>query len=269
MKLEFKHSVFTLKADPAGDGSTFVGNAACFLNCDHGREMLDPLCYAGQLDQFIANGVVRDEHCVTTGTIEDASTTPLSLVVKGNILPTVAGNDQKILVKGGAYKFLSIGQYVLERQWLETPDDLKRVWDRNSYQPTDDEMIGTGAMLPIMLVTKAQPREVSTTFRPMNEKASIISVKSAQRAGLTLDDHFASVLDSVSEFHSRLVSYLETKSSGDKPRPVPLTRKNQVTQVRDSLDKILLAIKSGNVSTHDDMNYLYQQSLALLNEAYT
>jgi hypothetical protein len=263
-KLEYKFASFEVKADSAGDGSEFEGRGACFLNVDHGGDMLAPTCYDGQLDQFITNGVVRAEHEVTTGKIVDAQITDNALVIKGKVLPTTAGNDQKILLKAGAVKSLSIGHYILARQYLETPDQIKTVWDQYSYTPGPDEAMQAASMLPIRLVTKAQPVEVSTTFMPMNDRAYILSVKSGPPGGQTLDHHFDSVLDSVSELRSRVESFLAVKQADGKT--LQPNRRAQVRAVRDSFDKILLAMESkSNVSATDDLIYQFEHARAILN----
>lgn len=266
--LQYKTSTFEIKSDASSDGSTFLGNAACFLNVDLGDDMLSPRCYDGNLAEFVANGVVRNEHNVTTGKITSASVSNQSLVVEGKISSTSAGNDQKLLLKDGVYKFLSIGHFVQGRLWLESQEDVQAIWDEYGYKPSVAEAAKSVSRLPIRYITKARPVEASTTFSPMNEKASIISVKADGNGqqSMTFDDHWQSVLDPVVDFVARVNSYLAIKGT-DKPKPIPPNRLSQVRQLHDQLGTIIKSIESKAVGKADRhaLEVEYIKTLSLLN----
>jgi hypothetical protein len=243
-RLEYKSAALEVKAAAEGDGSTFEGHGAFFSNIDGGGDMLAPDAYDGMLGPMRAQGVVRNEHAVTTGKVTESDTVPGSLRVKAKISDTTDGRNQKILLKDGVYKFLSVGHFVKKARWLEGEGAIEAAWKEQGYTPSETDKERASRGLPIRLVMKAEPREVSTTWLPMNERASILSVKaSGQPGGLTFDDHFAATLESADEFLQRLAGYLDTKSGSG--RAVPPGRRAQAKALSDRLASILVAIDAG------------------------
>ncbi|WP_422928551.1 HK97 family phage prohead protease [Singulisphaera sp. PoT] len=239
-KLETKSFAFEVKT-ASDDGSEFSGLGAAFNNIDGGWDIIHPNAYDKHLDAFKSNGVIRDEHQVTTGKVTDASIDPKQgLVITGKISDTVAGKDQRTLLKDGVVKRLSVGHFVVRREWLDSPEEVKAFWDGVGYRPTEQDLVrsGNGARL----ITEARPVEVSTTFCPMNDKCEITGVKNAsgQPAGRTFDAHSYDTLAVLEEFLER-ADRLMTKRAADG-RSLGKKHAAAFTRLRDRLASLLEAI---------------------------
>src|SRR5690349_15251324 len=93
--LSQKSVPFNMKSAADSDGGCeFEGVVACYCSIDHAGEMFVPGCFDAGLPTFQAEGVVRDEHYVTTGKILEAKSLPEGLWIRGRVLPTAAGKDQ-------------------------------------------------------------------------------------------------------------------------------------------------------------------------------
>jgi HK97 family phage prohead protease len=215
MKLETKSFAFEVKAADA-DGGTFEGIGAVFNNVDAGFDVIATSAYDKDLPFFRAEGKVRDEHTVTTGRITDAKITPEGLALTGKISDTIAGRDQKTLLKDGVITRLSIGHYVLEKEYLETPEEVKAYWDTVGYTPNEQDLTRSAGPygMGVRLIKRARPVEVSTTFNPMNDRAAITSVKAdGQPVGRTFDAHCLHTLAVLEEFHDRARRLLEKRAA--------------------------------------------------------
>jgi phage head maturation protease len=268
-RLEYKSMAFEVKSSN-DDGSEFTGVGAAFNSIDYRPDIIHPNAYDKHLDEFRRNGVVRDEHEVTTGKIVDATIEPTNgLVVKGQISATSHGMDQRRLLKDGVYKNLSIGHYVLARTYLDSPEEVQAYWDTVGYRPTDDEKIRSA--YGARLITEAQPKEVSTTFLPMNPNAKIREVKSNGTApvrGLTFDDHSESTLAALEEYHERALKLMEKRGADGRT----LSKKHQAAfqRLSDRLLSLLDAMKDPETKTQPadaptvaaEANSLYAEFLA-------
>jgi phage head maturation protease len=196
----FPFSMKTGDVSPEG-GATIAGTAACFLNIDGWGEMFVPGCFAAQLDFFKTEGVIRDEHCVTTGKVTDAAEVKEGLYFEGDILPTAAGRDQAILVRGKAITRLSVGACNYGH-WAGDVEEVKTLWTEHGYTPTEDDLIRLG--YGVFLITRSKPHEVSTTWLPANDQTQITSVKNGgPPAGTPFDDMATAALDAVEQLAAR------------------------------------------------------------------
>ena len=175
-EIETKSFAFELKgqADAEGGGASFEGVVACFLNIDAAQDLYVPGCFAGDLAFFLAEGVLRDEHCVTTGRIDHAQETTKGLAIKATILPTTAGRDQATLVRGRAIKRLSIGACNWGH-WTTNPEEVKSLWAAHGHEPSEQDVqrLAHG----VRIITRARPYEASTTWLPVNDATTITQVK--------------------------------------------------------------------------------------------
>lgn len=180
---------------------TFSGIVAVYHNIDLGGDIIDSKAYEKDIGYFVQNGVTRDEHQVTTGKILDAKGIAEGLYFTGKVSATPAGDNQLTLLRDGVYKFMSVGQRVKAKTFLQNVDDVKSYWEGASYSPTQEDM--DRACYGARLITRAQPYEASTTFAPMNERTSITSVKSAAAGGRKYAPALRSALETVEELIGR------------------------------------------------------------------
>lgn len=228
----------------SGDGSEFEGLVAVFFNIDAWGDIFAPGCFKAQLDFFIQNGVTRDEHYVTTGKVLDAKEVAEGLWFKARISDTTDGKNQKILLKDGVYKFLSIGAKNV-RQWLDGPEEVKAWWDSVGYKPSEQDLVRSawGASL----ITASKPYEGSTTFVPANDKARIMSVKhEGPPAGRTFDAHSAEALAVLEEFTAR-AEQLAAKRKADG-RSLSLKHAAEFKRLQDRLTGLLAATAAASAS---------------------
>lgn len=241
MKLQTRVIPFEIKtADgEAGDGSEFAGYGAIFRNLDWKGDIFAPGAFAQDIAFTSAEGKVRDEHGITTGRILDASEQAQGLFLKARISATTAGLDQRILVKDRVINRLSVGYCTLERQWLESVEAVKSWWQSIAYTPDEDDLMMLGRCGCARLITRAKVYEVSTTWLPCNDKATITDVKSGQHDRPTFDAHSLSTLAVVEEFCERAERLKELRSADGRT----LSKKSlgQLSQLRSRLDSLLTA----------------------------
>lgn len=263
--LEFKTFPFEVKAGAGdGDGAHLEGLVACFLSIDDGGDMFVPGCFADYLPFFKSEGVIRDEHCVTTGKITDAAERGTEgLWFAGEILPTSAGKDQSILVKGKAVTRLSVGSRNWGR-WVDDPEEIKALWSAHGYAPTDDDLMRVG--FGVRVIERSKPYEASTTWLPMNKNTQITSVKSdGPPARPTFDQHSGQVLAAVAEFTGRAESLAALRA--EKGRGLSAKSRARVAQLLERLGKLALTPETKADVTEapapeTDPNTLYAEYLA-------
>ena len=247
---------FSLK-HASEDGASFEGLLAAFCNVDCYGEVLTPGCFKTDMDHFISCGVVRNEHSVTTGKVNYAEETKEGLFVKCEIMPTSAGKDQAILLRGRCIKQLSVGARMWGR-WSDDMEELKAMWAEHGYTPCEDDLIraANGAYL----VTRAKAYEASTTFHPANERTAITSVKSADpQAGRTFDAHSETVLATVEEFTERAARLSQLRQK--EGRGLSAKSLNRIRQLRAKLD--ILAKTPAAEPTEDVDQALFDSFLRL------
>jgi HK97 family phage prohead protease len=243
--LETKTRAFEVKAADGGEGGavcTFEGLGGVCLNLDWKGDVVDPGAFARDIAFTRERGKVRDEHGVTTGRLVDASDRAEGLYVKGLILPTSAGNDQAVLVKGKAVDRLSIGYATLAKEWLSSPDEVKSYWSSKGYAPTEDDLLALGAFGGARLLTRVRVYEVSTTWLPTNDKAAITGVKSGARAGRSFADHSDQVLAAVGEFLERAEGVAKLRA--ESGRSLGPEAKSRLTQLQTRLSGLLSSLEA-------------------------
>ena len=267
MNLETKSIAFELKSigETTPDvAATFEGIGACFFNLDWKGDIIDPAAFEADLPFFKSSGKVRNEHGITTGRVADASTSAAGLFVKGQILPTTAGLDQAILVKGKAITNLSIGYMTLARDWLNSPDAVRAYWDTKGYAASDDDLVALGQFGAARLLTRVRVYEVSTTFMATNDKTPILSVKGSDpRPGRSLSDHSEAVLATVAEYLDR-VEAMATIRHADG-RAVSTETKARVSQLESRITAWLASLETKRVARDGPaptFDQLYAESLA-------
>ena len=235
--LELKSFPFEMKSETVGPdgGATIEGIVACFLNIDLCGDMYVPGCFTEQLPFFKSEGVIRDEHCVTTGKIDDAAEVAGGLWFKGTIFPTTAGRDQAILVKNKAIRRLSIGARNYGR-WCDELDEIKSIWTKHGYTPTEQDLVRVG--YGVRVIDKAKPFEASTTWLPMNEATQITSVKSegGPLARPTFDEHSARALATVEEFAQRAAQLAALRE--EKGRGLSAKSRARINQLQGQLAQL-------------------------------
>jgi HK97 family phage prohead protease len=248
-RIERKTWAIELKSkDAAGDGSTFCGEGAIFHVIDHASDIFAPGCFRDHLDFFVSNGVIRDEHEVTTGKITAAHETKSGLYFEGKISDTPAGKTQMTLVKDGVIKRTSLGS-INGGEWLDGPEEVAAYWTSVGYQPSDSDLVKSA--YGARLITRSKPYEISTTWLPMNEYTS---VQSKSAAGLharpTFDNHSDATLAVVEEYLERAKG-LKTLRAKDG-RGLSKKSRSQLSRLRDQLIDLLAATEPPATATIED-----------------
>lgn len=237
MSIEIKSLPFEIKSVDV-EKRSFTGLVAAFNNIDAGQDIYARGAFTDQLAFFVKNGVVRDEHGVTTGKITSAKETDAGLEISGQISPTQAGKEQAILLNDGVYQFLSIGAKN-QGKYLNSPDEIKSFWLAAGYTPSAEDL--DRAEHGARLITKAKPYEASTTFIPMNEKTAIYSVKSAAGpAGRKLTQHLQDTLEVLEGATQRVASVATLR--GESARELSLQTKSLVGRLHAAAGQLQTAL---------------------------
>ena len=203
--------------EPGGDGiGQIEGIAAVYYNLDWKGDIIAPGAFDRDIAFTASQGKLRDEHGITTGRITHASGTATGLVIKAQILPTTNGNDQRILVKGGAVDKLSIGHQALERDYLYSEEEVKAWWATKGYKPTDDDLVMLGRTGGARILNRVKVYEVSTTWLPVNDQARITGIKSAAHVGITLENQLSEVLATIGDLIERAEKVKEIRHKSGK-----------------------------------------------------
>lgn len=243
------------------DGWTFEGLASPYLNIDWCGDVIEPGAFDADLEFTRTEGKVRNEHGNTTGRITDAKSQTAGLFIGGLILPTSDGRDQYILVKGKAITRLSIGYQTLRSRWLEGQEAVRAYWEEKGYNPSDDDLIMLGSCFCVRVIERARVYEVSTTWLPMNDKAEITSVKSADApTQLTFSDHSDRTLAAVAEFLGRAESVKSLRTADG--RELGAKTRGTLVQLKSRLDALLVATEPP-ANTDDEAEALYNEWLAM------
>jgi HK97 family phage prohead protease len=246
-----------------GDGSEFEGLGAVFNNLDWKGDILRPGCFARDIEFTRTEGKLRNEHGCTTGRILDAAERTVGLWLKNRISATTAGNDQRILVKDRVINRLSIGFKALDREWLETPEEVKSYWQSAGYAPTEDDLMLLGYCGCARLVTRAKVYEVSTTWLPVNEKAIITDIKGGggTHAKPTFDQHSQATLAAVEEFTGR-AERLKALRAADG-RTLNTKALATLAQLKGRLETLLAATEPPAETKADDDLVLFDRYIAM------
>jgi hypothetical protein len=206
---------------------------------------------------------VRNEHGCTTGRLVEANPTAAGLRIKGLILPTSAGRDQYILVKGKAITKLSIGYTVLKARWLDGEAEVLAYWESKGYAPTQEDLLILGGVYGVRVIERCRVHEVSTTWLPMNDNAEITGVKSADApARLTFADHSDRTLAAVAELCQRAES-VKTLRTADG-RDFGAKTRGTLLQLKTRLETLLSATEpTTEPNSEDEDQRLYDEWLAL------
>lgn len=245
MKLEYQTRSFEIKsADGGDDGAicTFEGLGCCALNLDWRGDILSPGALVQDLPFTKSQGKVRDEHMNTTGRIADAADRNGDLWVKGLILPTAAGNDQAVLLRGKAIDRLSIGYIVLAREFMNSPEEVKAYWATKGYTPSEDDLVMLGTIGGARLLKRVRVYEVSTTWLPVNDKSQITSVKGGQPVGRSFADHSTQVLATVGEYLERAEALAAKRS--ESGRSISPESKSRLEQLQGRLSTLLASLET-------------------------
>ncbi len=264
MKLDQRVIPFEVKSSSESEteGYSFTGLGSFYNNLDWLGDIVAP----GAFDQDLAftrrEGKIRDEHGVTTGRIAEAKSVESGLYIEGLILPTSNGKDQYILVKGRAITKLSMGYTTLKRRYLESAEEVKSYWESVGHTPSEDELMMLGNLGYARLIERARVYEVSTTWLPVNENASILTVKSrGERASRrTFADHSAEALAAVEEVIARAEGVRTLRSQ--EGRGLSVKSLAQLRQLHGRLSTLLTATEPAGSEGADDMA-LYDQFLAI------
>lgn len=204
MQLETKRA--RIKTSDRGE---FAVRGAAFLNIDRGREMILPGAYSKHLSKFVDRGKILADHENKTkslaGSITEAFENERGLVIKGKFGSNKQGQDVRIMAQEGVLKDVSIGHYVHEYRDGVKADEVKAIWAKFGYQPSDDDLraIKRG---PVRVLMECEPVEVSFVGIPMNPEARILEVKSMDhKRGAVLNRNNASALKQVYKLVKQLL----------------------------------------------------------------
>ena len=145
---EMKDFAFEMKAS---DDRTIEGMGSVFNNVDQGNDIVLPGAFAKSIQARKPAMLWQHKSDHLIGVWDEMRETPEGLFVKGRILETQVGNDAYTLAKAGALSGLSIGYGVKDSAY--------------------DRKTGVRQLKELTL------HEVSLVTFPMNERATITSVK--------------------------------------------------------------------------------------------
>ncbi len=153
--MTLKHLAVSLDSKAVKDDGSFEGYASVFNNVDRGRDIVMPGAFKASLSVRPADKIKmlwqHDSSC-PIGVYTDAKEDSTGLFVKGMLaVNTTLGRDAYELMKMGAIDGMSIG-------FMTVSDDY-------------DKASG------IRMIKEADLREISVVTFPMNESATVSSVK--------------------------------------------------------------------------------------------
>lgn len=155
--MEVKDFAFAIKAD--ADARTIEGLGSVFGNVDQGNDIVLPGAFAKSLQSRKPAMLWQHKTDHVIGVWDEMRETGEGLYVKGRILETTLGNDVYTLAKAGALTGMSIGYGVKDS--------------------SIDRKTGVRQLRELVL------HEVSLVTFPMNERATITRVKSADGTLMT------------------------------------------------------------------------------------
>jgi uncharacterized protein len=198
MKIIHKQLHFhEVKTDDAA--RTVEGWASTFGNKDAGDDIILPGAFAASLTQRKPKMLWQHNTDQVIGVWDTAQETEKGLYVKGRILPTALGNDAYELAKAGAIDSMSIGYSTIDASM--------------------DYESGVRTLKTLDLW------EVSLVTFPMNDKATITSVKA-----------IADDIDSAYELLDQASGICDAYASGEmQPTPETLATVSQLTRQAMSL----------------------------------
>ncbi len=150
--MEVKDFTFELKA--AGDERTIEGMGSVFHHVDNGNDIVMPGAFAKTLKARSPAMLWQHKSDQVIGVWDEVRETDQGLYVKGRILETALGNDAYTLAKAGALKGMSIG-YGTKDASIDKKTGVRQLKELDLW-------------------------EVSLVTFPMNERAGITRVKSAE-----------------------------------------------------------------------------------------
>src|ERR1700710_1055678 len=151
--MKIKHKSFALELKAEGDDRTVEGWASTFGNKDAGNDIIVPGAFRESLTVRKPKMLWQHDTGELIGMWDAATETEKGLYVKGRFADTPRGNEAYTLAKMGALDSMSIGYSTLDYE----------------YDPKTN----------VRTLKQLELWEVSLVTFPMNEKATITTVKSA------------------------------------------------------------------------------------------
>lgn len=254
MKAEKRTRAFELKSS-AEDGSWFEGIANAKFMIDSYGDITDNGAFEKDLPYFLREGFIsgiNHDWDEPIGNPIEASEVPTGLYVKGSISDTTMGRDVKVLIKDKVVRKLSIGFWLLEREWLDGPTEVMEYWQSVGYTPTTEDI--TESVWGARLLKRVKVFEVSPTPLPANSGSDITgdNIKSGEkpRAGVSFDSHSETTLAVVEEYAARIQG-LKTLRTGEG-RDLSAERKRDVDRTIGRLEELLGNMKALRVEAAPD-----------------
>lgn len=151
--MKIKHKSFALELKAEGDDRTVEGWASTFGNKDAGDDIIVPGAFAESLTVRKPKMLWQHDTGELIGVWDAATETAKGLYVKGRFADTPRGNEAYTLAKMGALDSMSIGYSTIDY----------------AYDPASNTRT----------LKKLELWEVSLVTFPMNDQATITTVKSA------------------------------------------------------------------------------------------
>jgi len=209
--IERKAIHFEVKSVSADGYGTFEGVGAAFNNLDSGGDIIAPGAFKAGLAKFLSDGFVGGVDHDWTGAIghpASAEETSEGLFIRAALdnTPDAQAVRAKMtpnpLTGRATIRKLSIGYRAEGVKRLNGPEEVKSYWQSVGYQPSPRDL--DRAVKGARLLTDLSLFEVSPVIVPMNDMASIHSVKSSVPEGF--DDHLETVGFSVEGAVDRTIS---------------------------------------------------------------
>lgn len=200
---------YDVKSKEEGQESgEFTGRGACFHNIDAYGHIVASSCYTdARLKEFIDEGFIgglNHDWDQPIGKVLEAKRDETGLIVRGSVEPTTHGKDVHMQLEKGIVKKLSIGFFMLGRQWLEDSDEVEAYWKEQKYVPNAQDI--ARSKYGALLITDAKTVEVSPTVLPANDQADIFGSKSVSDILMSPDTKFMKVMEFLDQVNLKSVN---------------------------------------------------------------
>lgn len=210
---EYKTLSFKMGNNDGLEPDCFQGYGAAFGNCDGVGDIIERGAFAATLADFLAAGVIAWQHDWTEpiGKPLDAYEDQTGLFIKARLSQTARGKDALTLLRDGVIGKMSIG-YTVEGYKILSDEEGCALLGETGYEAALRTVPWWQDGVRVLTAIKLY--EISLVTVPANPAAVVTGVKEGLLAGLTLDDHFQTVLATERGYLTRVkdLSALRAKS---------------------------------------------------------
>lgn len=216
-----RESNAVIESKDAQSTGTVKVRAASFLNLDRGREIILPGTYAKHLARFATKGRVFLDHTHSTeakvGGVVAAYEDPTGLIAIARFGSDAIGQKTRSKALAGELIDVSIGHQVFRERFV-SPAEVKAIWARYGYQPTDLDLSLLGRPGKVRVIEEAEAAEFSFVGIPMNDNAETLEVKNLEtKKGAVLSSANAQSLKQAYTYIRRILKSARIEDLEDEP----------------------------------------------------